>query len=363
MTSDAALSQADVSGPRAKLKRHRRAIAAGVVVVAVIGFVVFVLPQLSGLSGTLKRLRNADLSWIALAIVFEALSLASYAALFRTAFSSNTTSIGWRESTQITLAGTVASKLLATAGAGGVALTVWALRATGLTGRAITRRMLTFELLLYTVFAATVLIDGIGLRTGVLSGDAPWTLTVVPAAVAGFGIAAMLVLRVLPAGKERAIAARAGTSGRGRRLLSYVAAAPQLLRESTVVAHDLIRGRDLGLLGAVGYWAFDIGALWASLHAFGTPPPLPAVVMAYFVGQIANVIPIPGGIGGVEGGTIGALIAFGAPGALAVLGVLAYRLISFWLPTAPGGLAYIRLRQTVARWRREAGVDPKVVQN
>jgi uncharacterized membrane protein YbhN (UPF0104 family) len=63
------------------------------------------------------------------------------------------------------------------------------------------------------------------------------------------------------------------------------------------------------------------------------------------------VIPLPGGIGGVEGGTIGALIAFGAQASLAILGVLAYRLISFWLPTLPGGIAYLRLRGTVARWR------------
>ena len=62
--------------------------------------------------------------------------------------------------------------------------------------------------------------------------------------------------------------------------------------------------------------------------------------MAYFIGQLANVIPLPGGVGGVEGGTIGALIAFGTPASLAILGVLAYRLISFWLPTLPGAIAY-----------------------
>ncbi len=110
------------------------------------------------------------------------------------------------------------------------------------------------------------------------------------------------------------------------------------------------------MLGAVAYWGFDIGALWASLHAFGSPPPLATVVMAYFVGQLGNTLPLPGGIGGVEGGMIGALIAFGAPGSLAILGVLAYRVISFWLPTIPGGVAYVRLRTTVARWR-EADAD------
>ena len=117
-----------------------------------------------------------------------------------------------------------------------------------------------------------------------------------------------------------------------------------------------MRERRFGLLGAIAYWGFDLATLWACLHAFGTPPPPAAIVMAYFIGQLANVLPLPGGIGGVEGGTIGALIAFGCQGSLAVLGVLAYRLISFWLPTLPGAWAYLRLRHTVGRWRQR-GAD------
>jgi putative heme transporter len=338
-------------------RRHRRVIAVGVLVAAIVGFVYFVVPQISGLSGTLKRLRDADPAWIGLAVVLEAISIGSYATLFRSVFSCHDVTIGWRESAQITLAGTVASKLLATAGAGGVALTVWALRASGLTAGSIARRMLTFELLLYSVFIGVLLLDGIGLRVGLLPGNAPWTLTLLPAAVAAVAILLILGLRALPAGQEHAIAARAGSSRRARRLVSQLAVAPRMLREASSVAVELVRARELGIAGAVGYWAFDMGALWASLHAFGSPPPLAAVVMAYFVGQLANVLPMPGGVGGVEGGTIAALIAFGAQGSLAVLGVLAYRLISFWLPTAPGGLAYLQLRQTVARWRAAGLAD------
>jgi uncharacterized membrane protein YbhN (UPF0104 family) len=336
------------------VRRHRHALTGALIVAAIAGVVYFVLPQLTGLSSTLRRLREANLAWIALAVGFESLSLGSYAALFRAVFTSEEGAIGWRESSQITLAGTVASKLLATAGAGGVALTVWALKASGLKGRAITRRMLTFELLMYAVFAAALLLVGLGLRFGILSGGAPWTLTVVPAAIGGGAIALTVGLRLLPARQGRRIAAKAGTAHRGRRLLGHLASAPRMLRESTGVAVELIRAGELGIIGALGYWAFDIATLWASLHAFGTPPPLATVVMAYFVGQLANVIPLPGGVGGVEGGTIGALIAFGAQGSLAVLGVLAYRLISFWLPTAPGAVAYVRLRRTVARWRAAA---------
>jgi uncharacterized protein (TIRG00374 family) len=90
-------------------------------------------------------------------------------------------------------------------------------------------------------------------------------------------------------------------------------------------------------------------------HAFGSPPPFTVVWMAYFVGLLANLLPLPGGLGGVEGGMIGAFVAFGVDFNLAVLAVLAYRAISFWLPTIPGAIAYFQLRRTVARWRDEQG--------
>jgi len=83
--------------------------------------------------------------------------------------------------------------------------------------------------------------------------------------------------------------------------------------------------------------------------------------MAYFIGMLGNLLPLPGGLGGVEGGMIGALVAFGVSFDLAVLAVLSYRGISFWLPTIPGGVAYFQLRRTVARWRQEQqGADAPV---
>jgi len=87
-------------------------------------------------------------------------------------------------------------------------------------------------------------------------------------------------------------------------------------------------------------------------------------VMGYFVGTLGSLLPLPGGIGGVEGGMIGAFAAFGAPAGRAVIAVLAYRAISFWLPTLPGIGGYVTLRSTVRGWRladeaiREGLADP-----
>jgi uncharacterized protein (TIRG00374 family) len=88
-------------------------------------------------------------------------------------------------------------------------------------------------------------------------------------------------------------------------------------------------------------------------HAFGSPPPITVIWMAYFVGMLGNLLPLPGGLGGVEGGMIGAFAAFGVPLHVVVVSVLAYRAVSFWLPTVPGTVAYFQLRRTVARWRDE----------
>ena len=113
----------------------------------------------------------------------------------------------------------------------------------------------------------------------------------------------------------------------------------------------LLRSRDPALLGAVAWWGFDIATLWACFHAFGASPDKAVIVMAYFVGWIANTLPLPGGVGAVEGGLIGSLSAFGVNVQTAVVAVLAYRAFSFWLPTLPGAVAYFQLRRTINRWR------------
>jgi uncharacterized protein (TIRG00374 family) len=111
------------------------------------------------------------------------------------------------------------------------------------------------------------------------------------------------------------------------------------------MAIAMLKRRDPWLLGALADWGFDIAVLWASFRAFGHSPPGAVIVMGYYVGTLGNVLPLPGGIGGVEGGMIGSFLAFGVQKSLAVIAVLGYRTISYWLPTFPGAIAYWRLRR------------------
>ena len=333
------------------LRRHTRGVTAVVGVAAIAGFIYFVVPQLSALGPTLRELRAGDPKWLGFGTILEALSLGGYIALFRTVFSCHGVRIGWKASYQITMAGVVATKLFAAAGAGGVALTVWALRASGLSARRVARRVLALEFFLYGVYAGTLVVVGVGLRSGLLAGPAPWTLTVAPAVLGATVIVVLLSMRALPNDFERRMKPLAGAR-RGRRLLARLASAPWAVHDALGIAFSLIKERKPWLIGAIAYWGFDIATLWACFHAFGSPPTVAVIVMAYFIGALANALPLPGGLGGVEAGMVGALLAFGTHASLAILAVLSYRLISFWLPTIPGAAAYLQLRRTVGVWQR-----------
>ena len=139
----------------------------------------------------------------------------------------------------------------------------------------------------------------------------------------------------------------AGHDGRLATMPGRLAAGVEALADGVRLAVGMIRERRLGVIGAPMWWGFDVAVLWASFHAFGAPPPLGVILMAYFVGTLANTLPLPGGIGGVEGGMIGAFVAFGVPAAPAVAAVLAYRQFAFWLPTIPGAIAYLQLRRSL----------------
>jgi hypothetical protein len=159
-------------------------------------------------------------------------------------------------------------------------------------------------------------------------------------------------MRALPDDFERRVKPLAGAR-RGRRLLARLSSAPWAVHDALGITFALIKERRLWLIGAIAYWAFDIATLWACFHAFGSPPTVAVIVMAYFVGALASALPLSGGLGGVEAGMVGAFLAFGTPASLAILAVLSYRLISFWLPTIPGAAAYLQLRRTVGGWRAE----------
>ena len=335
--------------PRVRFTR-RRLLASILFVVSTAAFLYFVLPKLLGLKETWNRIQSGNVWWLALAALLEVFSFLGYIALFRAVFVRGRSQIDWRESYEITMAGLAATRLFASAGAGGIALTAWALRRSGLEPRIVACRMIAFMALLYAVYMGALVIDGLGLYLGVIAGSHPFAITIIPAIFGGAVIAIFLAVSLLPGDFDRLVA-RWTSQGRLGRLAGKVAAAPEAAASGVRTAIDLVRARDPYLLGAIAWWGFDIAVLWASFHAFGDAPSAGVIVMSYFVGMIGNTLPLPGGIGGVDGGMIGAFTAFGVPVEVTVVSVLAYRGFAFWLPTLPGAVAYLQLRRTVQRWR------------
>jgi putative heme transporter len=343
----------DEEMPRVVITRER-AIVFAVFVLSVLGFLYFVLPKLAGLHETWDRLASGKPLWLVVALCMEGLSFGGYVILFRAVFVREGTRIDWNVSYEITMAGLAATRLFAAAGAGGIALTAWALRRSGMSSRLVTQRMICFLTLLYGVYMAALVIVGFGLYFGVLNGPAPFAVTVVPALVALLFIGLWLLMSLLPGDAERRLGRWADGSGRLAHLLARAVTVPAQAASGVRAAIAMARAREWGALGAVAWWGFDIACLWACFHAFGgDPPPFAVIIMAYFVGMIANTLPLPGGIGGVDGGMIGAFAAFDVPLGYATVAVLSYRAFAFWLPTIPGAIAYLQLRRRVAVWREE----------
>jgi uncharacterized protein (TIRG00374 family) len=335
-----------------------------VIFIVLLFVAIYVLvPRLFDLQDAIDKIGEGDPVWIAIGIAFCVAMFAAYVALFRGVVGERVIHLEWGESYQITMAGLAATRLFSAGGAGGILLTYWALRKAGMERRQSVCRMVAFLVVLYSVYLVALVIFGILLRTHVLSGEAPLSGTVIPAALAFVAILIGLGLALVPDDIERRIDRH--TSGRFGRIARRLATAPATFAQGTRTAIDFVRHPRAGAMafgGAVGFWGANIAILWASFHAFDVSVPLGVVIQGFFLGMVANLIPFaPGGVGAVDAGMIGAFVLFGLPSAEVFAAVLAYRVIAFWLPIPPGIIAFFQLRKTVSRWEEEGRERPEPI--
>jgi uncharacterized protein (TIRG00374 family) len=334
----------------------RRIVQTVVLVLVLLVAIYFLFPKLVGLSNALGRLDDADPIWIAIAVVLNVAAYATYIALFKAVVGGDALRLSWTETYEINMAGVAATLLFSAGGAGGVALTYWALRKAGMVRRDVARRMVAFVSLHYLFYPLALIVFGILLRIGVMNGKGSVELTIVPAAVAGLLLIFGVLVTLIPADLEQRLTPLAN-SERSHQFLEKAAKVPATLGEGFRFAFGLFahpsRG-GLAVLGAAGFWAFSIGVLWACFHAFGVHVPLAVVVQGYFLGMVANLFPLaPAGVGAVDAGLIGAFVLFGIPEETVFPAILIFRLVSFWMPIPPGVFAFFQLRHTVRRWEEE----------
>jgi uncharacterized protein (TIRG00374 family) len=347
----------------ALLGDRRRVIGLLAAVVLLIVAIYVILPKVVGIGDSIDRASDATWYWVVIGIAFNVLSFISYTAVFRGVMAGRDPNdpvhkrLDLKASYEITMSGFVATILFSAAGAGGVALTYWAVRKAGMERRRAACRLVAFTVLHYSLYAFALVIFGVLLRTGVLPGDNPAGGTIVPAIFAGVLLVLAALISTVPEDAERRIRSLGKRGARWAKIAGAIVRVPATLASGVRTAIDYMRHpkrQAQAILGGLGWWAGNIGTLWACFEAFGVGVPFGVMVMGYFVGMIANLAPSPaGGVGTVDAGLIGAFVLFGIPIEDVIPAVLLFRVVGFWLPIPFGVHAYVKLRKTVQRWSNE----------
>ena len=339
---------ADATAPLPEELAPRRLARRFVAVLALLAALVLVALLAPGLGQVRDVLARASLGWLALAVVFELLSCVSYVLMFRPVFCRR---MSWRASAEIGSAELAVGSIVPASGAGGLALGAWILSRRGMPADRIARRSVAFFLIKSSVNFVAVAVIGTLMAVGLIGPHRSLLLTALPAALSVALIALLLAMPRLGAGRPPGPGA-----GRVRRAVHAARAA---VIDGVREARELVLRRDAVLLaGAIGYWAWDNAVLWATYHAVGADVPLSIVLMGYLIGQLGGLLPLPGGVGGIDGGLIGTLIVYGAPAAATAAAVLAYRVILFWLPLLLGAIAFASLRRALAEPQRADLCEP-----
>jgi uncharacterized membrane protein YbhN (UPF0104 family) len=326
-------------------RRLRRRALQVIALLLIIGLAAWLAP---GLGEVRDRLEEAKPGWLAVAVGLELLSCLSYVLMFRPIFCPR---MSWRTSYELGMSELAVGSLVPASGAGGLALGAWALRKGGMAVEDIARRSVAFFVLKSATNFIAVAALGVLMWLGVGPHRTP-LLTLLPAALSLIVIAAIPLIPVLAA-------RRPDPTGEERGWRRWLAAAADAIGNGVQEAGRVLRRRDWRVIaGSLGYWAFDNAVVWACYRAFGESPALTLVLMGYLIGQLGGLLPIPGGIGGIDGGLIGTLIVYGVPAAATAAAVLAYRVILFWLPLLLGGIAFAALQKGLNDPERADLCDP-----
>jgi uncharacterized protein (TIRG00374 family) len=327
------------------LQRHTRGIGMSTQVVALVLVTWFlVVPQLKGSTHSLHLLFHITSSWIPIALLAELASLVFYTLLTRSMLPRKTRPSLHRVM-RIDLSAIALGHCVPDGGAAGTALS-WRL----LVAEGVPSSEAAFAKLAQGLGSAIVL-QGMLLLSYVigftLSGFSRWV--VLPAVgsvtiLAGFALAIVAARQANVRRLVRRSVHRLPWCGpRLAELLAGVYRRHLVEQLRSVVSER--RALLMAISWAAANWSLDAIALWASLRAYGHAVGLEALAIAFGVQALAAWLPItPGGLGISEALMIPALIAFGTPRTVAVLGILTWRVLAYWLPIPLGAVAFGSLR-------------------
>jgi uncharacterized protein (TIRG00374 family) len=312
-------------------------------IAAVIAVVAIAISAIPGLDQVRSRFADADPVWVVALAVAELGSCAGYLLAFRGTFCSQ---MPWGLSYDIAMAELAANSLLPAGGAGGLALGVWALRQAGMPTSHIARRTVAFFVVTSAANFFALIVTGVGVFVGILSGPGSPLLTIVPALITSLGV---LVVALSPK-LLRAVGQRGAAAADRGRIRGAFYRAVSTVADGVEQAIALLSSHSFEVVvGSFAYMAFDIAALGFGFAAVGHVPAFGSLVLAYLIGQLGNLIPLPGGIGGTEGALVGVFVLYGPHVAEAAAAVLLYRLFQLAVPSLLGAPAFLMLRRRLMR--------------
>jgi uncharacterized protein (TIRG00374 family) len=314
--------------------------------VAIGAVVVVAISAVPGLDEVRARLEGADPVWVSGIVLAQLGSCAGYVLVFRATFCSQ---MGWGLSYDIAMAELAANSLLPAGGAGGLALGVWALRQAGMPTGHIARRTVAFFVVTSAANFVTLILVGLGVFAGIAAGRGSVALSLVPAVITALGA---LLIGLSPRAM-RALGGRGAEIDGDRRRDRVGRVARTWLAvcaDGVDQAMSLLRSHSVGVVvGSLAYLWFDIAALACGFAAVGDVPRWGTLVLGYLIGQLGNLVPLPGGIGGTEGALVAVFVLYGVGVTQATVAVLIYRLFQLLIPAVLGVPAFVMLRRKLLR--------------
>jgi uncharacterized membrane protein YbhN (UPF0104 family) len=312
---------------RGAQRSESHSIAARLLTIALlVAALVSLLLAVPGLHTVTSEITHISRGWLILAAALELASCASFVVVFRHFFRA----VPSRPARELAWTEMGSGALLPGGGVGSLAIGGWLLHLAGMPTRKIVRSSSGLFFLTSAVNVAALIGGGVLLASGVSSGRHDVLRAGLPILAGSIAIATVLAVPRVRLRRAPALADSSWTA----QLVDGIAAAERAVR------HPSWR-----LAGAIGYLGFDMAVLWAALSGVGYSPPLAVLILGYLIGYLANLIPVPGAVGVLEGGLAGTLVLYGAPVTEAAAGVLVYHAIAFWIPSVGGLFGYRRLRR------------------
>lgn len=326
------------------LRRHPAVRAALRLALAtvIVGLVVWfvLIPEFQAGRHDMQRLFEASPVLVALAVVAEAASLLCFSLLSRGVLGR---SVRFPRLVAIDLADLAVNHTLPGGGATAAAFRFRLLRDNGVSARR-AMSVATVETVVSNSALVIVFLGGVLGSLGRATAGA--TVWIAVAVAVGLALGGALALWSIVRRRERWTRAAAAIERRLHRITPgrLTALVTELADTLVALTADRRRGA-LAALAAFGNWLLDALALWIVVAMFGAPVDPGTLLLAYGLAQLLAQLPLtPGGLGLVEGASTIVLAAAGVPHGVALLGVLGWRVLEFWVPVPVGWLCYLGLR-------------------